>query len=68
MPSLHLLQPSLVYVNTLIIQQILAEPAWQNRLNTDDLEELRRCSMLTVTLTAASTSISDPGYPSIHPA
>ena len=36
MLSLHLVQLSLVYVNTLMIQQVLAEPAWQNRLNVDD--------------------------------
>ena len=36
MLSLHLVQLSLVYVNTLMIQQVLAEPAWQNRLNADD--------------------------------
>ncbi len=36
MLSLHLLQLSLVYVNTLMIQQVLAEPAWAGRLNTDD--------------------------------
>ena len=28
MLSLHLLQVSLAYVNTLMIQQVLAEPAW----------------------------------------
>ena len=32
MLSLHLLQVSLVYVNTLMIQQVLAEPEWQGRL------------------------------------
>jgi len=32
MLSLHLLQVSLVYVNTLMIQQMLAQPAWQGRL------------------------------------
>jgi len=37
MHSLHLLQLSLVYVNTLMIQQVLAEQDWHNRLNTDDL-------------------------------
>jgi hypothetical protein len=36
MLSLHLVQLSLVYVNTLMIQQVLAEPAWHNRLNADD--------------------------------
>jgi len=30
--SLHLLQVSLVYVNTLMLQQVLAEPVWLERL------------------------------------
>jgi TnpA family transposase len=33
---LHLLQISLVYVNTLMLQQVLAEPAWLDRLHEDD--------------------------------
>ena len=37
MLSLHLLQLSLVYINTLMIQQVLAEPAWAGRLNAQDL-------------------------------
>jgi TnpA family transposase len=36
MLCLHLIQLSLVYINTLMIQQVLAEPAWNGRLNTDD--------------------------------
>ena len=40
MLSLHLLQVSLVYVNTLMIQQVLAEPEWQNRLTEVDLRAL----------------------------
>jgi hypothetical protein len=40
MLSLHLLQVSLVYVNTLMIQQVLAEPRWQDRLTTVDLRAL----------------------------
>jgi TnpA family transposase len=40
MLSLHLLQVSLVYVNTLMIQQVLAEPAWQGRLTVVDLRAL----------------------------
>jgi TnpA family transposase len=42
MLALHLLQVSLVYVNTLMIQQVLAEPEWQDRLNTVDLRRYRR--------------------------
>src|SRR5580704_16737309 len=40
MLSLHLLQVSLVYVKTLMIQQVLAEPEWQGRLTTLDLRAL----------------------------
>ncbi len=32
--SLHLLQLCLVYVNTLMIQRVLAEPSWQQLSNT----------------------------------
>ena len=32
--------PYLVYVNTLMIQQVLAEPAWQGRLAAMDLRAL----------------------------
>jgi len=34
--SLHLLQACLVYVNTLLIQEVLAEPAWHARMMSDD--------------------------------
>jgi len=34
--SLHLLQACLVYVNTLFIQEVLAEPTWQARMTPDD--------------------------------
>jgi hypothetical protein len=37
MLSPHLLQVSLVYVNTLMIQQVLAEPDWPDRLTPVDL-------------------------------
>jgi len=40
MLSLHLLQVSLVYVNTLMIQQTLVEPAWRGRLTAADLRAL----------------------------
>jgi hypothetical protein len=38
--SLRLFQVSLVYVNTLMIQQVLAEPEWQGRLTAVDLRAL----------------------------
>lgn len=33
---LHLLQVSLVYINTLMIQRVLAEPRWLERMQDDD--------------------------------
>ena len=36
MLSLHLLQMALVYVNTLMIQQVLKEPGWENKLTAED--------------------------------
>jgi len=35
--SLHLLQACLVYVNTLMIQNVLAEPVWMEKMTTRDL-------------------------------
>lgn len=40
MLSLHLRQVSLGSINTLMIQQVLAEPAWQNRVTAADLRAL----------------------------
>jgi TnpA family transposase len=40
MLALHLLQICLVYVNTLMIQQILAERSWAKRLTKEDLRAL----------------------------
>jgi len=40
MLSLHLVQVSLVYVSTLMIQQVLAEPEWRGRLAAVDLRAL----------------------------
>ena len=34
--AMHLLQASLVYVNTLIVQQVLADPEWHNRFTEAD--------------------------------
>jgi len=38
--SLHLLQLCLVYVNTLMIQRVLSEKPWCNRMKTADLRAL----------------------------
>jgi hypothetical protein len=40
MLSLHILQAALVYVNTLMIQDILAEPEWAGVLTAEDLRGL----------------------------
>jgi hypothetical protein len=36
MLALHLLQPALVHINTLLAQQVLAEPAWAKRPTDED--------------------------------
>ena len=38
--SLHLLQASLVYINTLMIQRVLEEPGWSERMTPRDLAAL----------------------------
>ena len=40
MLSLHLLQNYMVYVNTLMLQEVLAQPHWQDRLTETDLRAL----------------------------
>ena len=37
---LHLLQVCMVYINTLIIQEILSDPAWENKLTPEDRRAL----------------------------
>lgn len=37
---LHLLQVCMVYINTLIIQDILSDPAWENKLTAEDMRAL----------------------------
>lgn len=38
--SLHLLQMCLVYINTLMLQQVLAEEGWMQRMTDDDFRAL----------------------------
>ena len=40
MLALHLLQNSLVYINTLMLQQVLAQDIWQNRFTKEDWRAL----------------------------
>jgi len=37
---LHLLQVCMVYINTLIIQEVLSDPIWQSRLTPEDMRAL----------------------------
>jgi Tn3 transposase DDE domain-containing protein len=48
MLALHLLQSSPVSINTLMIQQVLAEPTWQGRLTITDLRALTPLKWLHV--------------------
>jgi TnpA family transposase len=38
--ALHLLQISMVYINTLLVQKVLAEPDWLNRMQSEDFRGL----------------------------
>lgn len=38
--AMHLLQASMVYINTLMIQEVLAQPEWHQRLELEDLRAL----------------------------
>lgn len=38
--ALHLVQISLVYINTLMLQQVLSEPGWFSKLNAHDQRAL----------------------------
>src|SRR5664279_1444918 len=40
MLSLHLLQNCMVYINTLMLQQVLAQPKWADKLTPRDLRAL----------------------------
>jgi len=42
MLCLHLLQNCMVYVNTLMLQQVLAQPHWAGKLTPRDLDALDR--------------------------
>ena len=60
MLALHILQAALVYVNTLMIQDILAEPEWAGVLTAEDLRGLTpaaqssmRSPMVTVRLSGS---------------
>ncbi len=53
MLALHILQAAIVYVNTLMVQDVLAEPEWRGVLSAEDKREAsRRCSGFTSCPTA----------------
>lgn len=49
--ALHLLQSALVHINTLLLPQVRAEPAWANKLSEEDRRGLNalyeKCDPLT---------------------
>ena len=66
--ALHLLQSCLVYVNTLMLQRVLAEPAWMARMTPADVRGLTPliCSGTTGwPFRTASRSLGQPQQP--HP-
>ena len=40
MLALHLIQNCMVYVNTLMLQEVLPQPHWRGRLTANDLRAL----------------------------
>ncbi len=61
--SLHLLQSCLVYVNTLLIQRVLAEGDWADRLTQEDFRGITPLLYQHVN-TVGSTSTCTSGCPS----
>lgn len=49
---LRILQAALVYVNTLMLQDVLADQQWSALLTAEDRRGLTRCSGSTSCLTA----------------
>ena len=54
MLALHLLQSSLVFINTQLLQAVLRDPAWAGKLTEQDRRACPRCSGHTSTPTAGS--------------
>ncbi|MFI1420777.1 Tn3 family transposase [Streptomyces sp. NPDC020731] len=71
MPALHLLRSALVHVNTLLVQQVLSEPARAQKHSGEDRRARPRCSGPTPTPTTPSawirTSVSAWGAASAVP-
>jgi hypothetical protein len=60
MLSLHLLQSALVHVNTLPMQQILADPKWADTLTDADRRALSPCADAREPLGIPSTATCSP--------
>ncbi|GAA3796502.1 Tn3 family transposase [Streptomyces chiangmaiensis] len=56
MLALHLLQSSLVHINTLLLQRVLAEPAWAKKLSDEDRRGLTALFWSNINRTAPSAS------------
>ena len=63
--ALHLLQSCLVYVNTLMLQQVLADPAWMARMTSADIRGLTPLVWGYVSPYGTFDSTWEPGLTSI---
>jgi len=59
--SLHLLQNCMAYVNTLMIQSVLADPAWRKRLEAEDYRALTPLIYFAGGRATAQTGVTDGG-------
>lgn len=59
--ALHLLQASLVYVNTRMLQTVLTEPAWEGRMTPENYRGLTPLIYATSIPMAGSISIWTAG-------
>jgi Tn3 transposase DDE domain len=67
MLALHLLQSSLVFINTQLLQAVLRDPGWAAKLTEEDRRGLPRCSGRTSTPTGGSASTWTPASTSPPP-
>jgi TnpA family transposase len=67
MLALHLLQSSLVFLNTQLLQAVLRDPARPGRLTEEDRRGLSRCSGRMSTPTGGSASTWTPASTSLPP-
>ncbi|MGW3661349.1 Tn3 family transposase [Streptomyces sp. NPDC005151] len=65
MLALHLLQSALVHVNTLLLQQVLAEPAWAKKVSDEDRRGLTALFWSNIARTARSALKWTSGWTSL---